>query len=187
MGYYDYLKDMLRPLGFYELETGAGAAELEVIGAQLDEVFSELEVLSREALLCTAESYGIESYERLLPYRPAYITTEDARRALSALLLIRGGCFTQPRLQAALAGCGLRAEVCQGEGELTASVSFPYNRGIPEGFDRLKRRIEEIIPCHLAVEYVFIYTKWGELMALLRSWENAEERGLSWREMEILI
>ena len=69
----------------------------------------------------------------------------------------------------------------------TAVVSFPKNRGIPEGFEKLKRRVEEIVPCHLAVEYEFIYTAWRELTAWLSSWRSIEEKGLSWREVETYL
>lgn len=185
MGYFDYLKGLLAPTGIYDLEHGAGAAELEIIGGELDEIFAELEELGREFMPCSAEGYGIELYEGLLPYRPAYITTKDAQTALMALLKIRGGCFTRERLQGTISGCGLAAVVEEGAAALTAVVSFPQNRGIPDGFEKLKARVEEILPCHLGVEYKFIYTCWRELMESFASWRDIEQRALTWREMEI--
>ena len=187
MGYFEYLKELLRPTGLYDMESGAGAAELEVIGEKLDEVFAALEELKGECLPITAEGYGIELYEKLLPYRPAYITAKDAQRALTALLRIRGGCFTPAALQSTLSGCGLTAVVREGDEAQTAIVSFPQNRGVPEGFEKLKRRVEEIMPCHLKVEYEFIYACWRELMAAFDCWGGIEERGLSWKEMEIFL
>lgn len=187
MGYFEYLKGLLRPMGLYELESGAGAAELEAIGGELDGIFAALEELGGEMLPFTAEDYGIALYEGLLPYRPAYITAKDARRALMALLRIRGGCFTLPQLQDTLSGCGLTARVRESGQPLTVIVSFPQNRGIPEGFAKLKRRVEEIIPCHLAVEYEFIYTLWSELMAAFCCWEDCQTRGISWYGMEIFL
>jgi hypothetical protein len=36
MGYCDYLRALLRPLGVYELDEGCSALEIQVIGRQLD-------------------------------------------------------------------------------------------------------------------------------------------------------
>lgn len=187
MGYFNYLKRLLEPTGLYDLVSGVGAAELEVIGGELDEVFEELEELVREALPLTAVGYGISFYERLLPYRPSYITEKDAQRALTALLRIRGGCFTQALLQSTLSGCGLTAEVTESERAQTVYVSFPQNRGIPEDFEKLKRKAEEILPFHLAVEYKFIYALWRELMEAFRTWGSIEARGLCWKELETYL
>lgn len=85
MGYRDYLAGLLQPLGIYDLESGVGAAELEAVGEKMDEVFSELELLERELLPVTAESYGLLSYEGLFPYRAAYITSEDRYRAVRSV------------------------------------------------------------------------------------------------------
>lgn len=185
--YYDYLKQLLEPLRLYDLENGAGAEELKVIGSQLDEIFEELEELYAEALPATAQSFGLRKYEKLLPYRPAYLTTQDAQRALMALMRIRGGCFTIGMLQDTLSGCGLNAIVAEGREPLTAIVSFPDNRGIPEGFEKLKFRVEEIMPCHLAVKYAFVYTLWRELMEKLSDWQVVENSVNTWRELEIYM
>ena len=187
MGYSDFLKELLRPTGLYDLDEGAGAAELEVYGAQLDALFLELEELGTECLPVTASDYGLRLYEQLLPFRPAYITVKDERRALGALLRIRGGCFSHEQLQDTLAGCGLTAVVRESAAGQTVIVSFPQNRGIPEDFDKLKRRVEEILPCQLAVEYEFIYTAWGELMTQLVTWGAFQEKGLSWKDTETYL
>jgi len=179
------LKQLLAPLGIYDLEEGIGAQEIKVLGAQFDEIFSALEEIGREAFAVTAQDYGLKSFEAILPYTPAYITAEDERRAIMALLRIRGGCFSLEMIQNTLGGCGIAASVAQSEKALTVRVGFPMNRGIPEGFDLLKTRIEEILPCHLAAEYSFIYSTWQELMSPPLSWSLIETAELSWRELEI--
>lgn len=156
-----------------------------MIGKQLDEVFEALEELGRESVTAQAVSYGLANYEELMPYAPAYITTEDENRALLALLRIREGCFTLETLQDTLSGCGILAYIAESGSALMVNVRFPENRGIPDGFDKLKKRIEEIIPCHLGVEYLFIYSMWRELMIALTSWATIEASVQSWREFEI--
>ena len=184
MGYFEYLKGTLEPLGLYDLDRGIGAGELFAAGFELDKIFMELEELSREAFPARSEGYGISSYEKILPYRPAYITVEDAQRAIAALLRIRGGCFTLDMLQNTVSGCGIKARVYEGETEMSAVVSFPENRGIPEDFEKLKKRIEEILPCHLNIEYKFIFILWQELMEKLCDWRSIESKTPRWRELE---
>ena len=179
------MKHLLLPLGIYELEEGLGAEEISVIGRQLDEIFDALEELGRESVTAQAESYGLWNFEALLPYTPAYITTEDERRALLALLRIRGGCFTPAMLADTLSGCGIAAEIAEADAALTVNISFPQNKGIPEGFEGLKRRIEEIIPCHLTAVYLFAYSNWQMLMNALLSFAAVEANAKSWRELEI--
>ncbi|NLV86275.1 MAG: DUF2313 domain-containing protein [Clostridiales bacterium] len=184
MGYFEYLKGTLEPLGIYDLESGVGAGELFAAGLELDKVFLELEELCREAIAATSRSYGIKNYEKILPYRPSYITIEDAQRAITSLLRIRGGSFTLDMLQSTVSGCGIRAEVYEGGTGMSAVVSFPENRGIPEDFDKLKRRIEEIMPCHLNLEYRFTYASWRELMEGLHDWRSIESKAPRWRDVE---
>lgn len=187
MGYYDYLKALLEPLGAYDLSEGAGAAELKLLGAELDRVFQSLEELGNELLPLTASGYGLEAYEKLLRTPPAYITQEDRRRAVTALLMIRIGCFTQATLSDNLAGCGINARVSESAEPMTVQVSFPDNMGIPEGMDSLRERIESILPCHLEIQYVFNYSSWERIMARLSTWGDVERLCRSWRELEILL
>lgn len=187
MGYYDYLRALLEPLGAYDLLEGAGAAELRLLGDELDGVFQSLEELGRELLPLTASAYGLEIYEKLLRTPPAYITEEDRRRAVTALLRIRNGCFTQKMLSDNLAGCGINAEVSESGEPMTIQVSFPDNMGIPEGMDSLRERIESILPCHLAIKYAFNYSSWERIMARLPTWGDMERSCGSWRELEILL
>lgn len=187
MEYYECLKQFLEPLRLYDLENGVGAEELKVIAMQLDEIFQVFEELGREILPPTAEGFGLILYEKLLPFRPAYLTTKDKRRALIALMRIRGGCFTQKLLQETISGCGLKAVIAEGTLPLTAEVSFPENRGIPDDFEKLKIRVEEIVPCHLSIEYKFIYTVWVEIMEKLPNWGNIHLRVNTWKELETYI
>ena len=67
---------------------------------------------------------------------------------------------------------------------MTVKVSFPADRGVPENFEELRCRIEQILPCHLAVEYVFIYVTWAELELLFVNWNRLEAANLSWSALE---
>lgn len=132
------LKQILEPLGIYDLENGAGAVELEVIGKQMDEIFDEMETLATEVMPLNASGFGLEKYEAALPYRPSYLTVADRRRAVMALLRIRNGCFTQGLLQDTISGCGIEASIEESNTAQTVKISFPQCRGVPENFESLK-------------------------------------------------
>ena len=102
-----------------------------------------------------------------------------------ALLRIRGGCFTPAILRDTLSGCGIAADIAEADTALTVNIGFPKNKGIPEGFERLKTRIEEIIPCHLAAVYTFAYSSWQVLMNALPSFAAIEAYVQNWREFEV--
>ena len=67
----DYLASLLRPLGVYDLRPGTvNRGELAAYGARLDGAQGELDHTAREMNLTTAEDFGLERVEQLLPYRP---------------------------------------------------------------------------------------------------------------------
>jgi hypothetical protein len=182
--YGDYLKDLLRPLRLYVLDEGPGAVELEVLGACLDAVLTELETCEAEETVATAEGRGLTAYEQLLPYVPAYLTLADRRRAIEALVRIDGGSFTLADMQDTISGCGIYAVVEEAETANTVKIYFPNNRGVPENFSELGSRVEQILPCHLAVEYCFVYLTFQELESLLSAWQELEARCPTWASLE---
>ena len=110
MGYADYLRELLRPLGVYDLDGGVfSPAELTAQGSALDGCGVRLDRVEREVLLCTAEDTGLTAIETLLPRRPVTETVQQRRRALAALLRIGGDSFTLKAVNDNLAGCGINA------------------------------------------------------------------------------
>ena len=188
MGYAEYLNGMLYPLGVYALEEGSfNRAELEGQGEALDDCASELDRIAREMLLCTAEAEGLTAVETLLPHRP--VTKDVARRraALAALLRIGEDSFTLKAINDNLAGCGLNALASETGTPGYVQVSFPEVPGIPDGFEEMTKIIEEILPAHLGIEYVFWYVTWAMLEEKFHTWAELEERGCTWEDLEKLV
>ena len=182
-----YLKELLRPLGVYRLEGTINGGELEAQGQALDGVAEALDAIQREMLLTTAEDAGLEAIERLLSRRPVAGTAEGRRAALAALLRIGGGSFTLAAINDNLAGCGHNAVASETGTPGTVEVRFPDVPGIPDGFEALRAIIEDILPCHLAVEYVYWYVTWEELEERFATWGDLEQLNLTWDEVEKLV
>ena len=184
MGYYNYLCSQLSPLRLYDLTEGAGAEELKTAGAALDAFAAFLEETEQESSPLTAQGKGLEALEALLPYAPVSESLARRREAIAALLGIDGMSFTRAALNAALAGCGIPATVDETETPFTVAVTFPGTAGVPAAFPALKKRIEAILPCHLAVEYRFRYLQWKDLEQDFLTWSALESSFASWGELE---
>ena len=184
MNHIKYLVGLLRPLGVYDLGAGTrNRAELDAYAGQLDDGCGHLEETAREMSLTTAESFGLEAVEELLPYRPVSPTAAERRAALAALLRIGGDSFTLAAVNDTLAGCGINAKAVETGAPGYVEVYFPDVAGIPGGFDQLRAIIEEILPCHLEITYVFWYNSWGDLAQLVTTWGGAVSTGKSWYEL----
>lgn len=182
----DYLAALLRPLGVYDLRPGAiNRGELAAYGAQLDGAQAELDQTAREMNLTTAKDFGLERIEALLPYRPVCVTTQQRREALAALLRISGDSFTPEAINDTLRGCGLNARAEETGSPGYVNVYFPDVAGIPDGFDRLRAIIEEILPSHLDITYVFWYNTWSMAAERHPTFGDAAASGLSWYGLAI--
>ena len=182
----DCLVNLLRPLGVYDLRSGAiNRGELAAYGARLDHGEEELDHTAREMNLTTAQDFGLERIEALLPYRPVCTTVCQRREALAALLRISGDSFTPEAVNDTLRGCGLNARAEEGDRPGYVKVYFPDVAGIPEGFDRIRVIIEEILPSHVDVTYVFWYNTWGMVAKRHLTFGHAADTGLSWYGLAI--
>lgn len=166
----------------------ATAGELEAVGAALDgAAAAALETVEREMLLTTAEGDGLERIEALLARRPVTSVLERRRAALAALLRIGGDSFTLSAINDNLAGCGLNAVASETEEPGVVEVRFPEVPGIPDGFAEMRAIIEDILPCHLEIRYVYWYITWAMLQARFQTWGEIESLGLSWSALEKLV
>jgi hypothetical protein len=182
----EYLVALLRPLGVYDLREGTiNRGELAAYGVQLDSREAELDGTAREMNLTTAQDFGLEMIEALLPYRPVCETAAQRRAALAALLRIGGDSFTPEAINDTLRGCGLNVRAEEGGRPGYVKVYFPDVAGIPEGFDELRRIIEEILPSHVDVTYVFWYNTWNMVARRHPTFGDAWAAGLSWYGLAI--
>lgn len=181
------LKDLLRPLGVYKLEDSFFGAELDSLGKALDEMQERLEEVQREMCLTTARGEGLEQMAALFARRPV---TQDVRQmaaSLAALARIGGDSFTLKAVNSTIAGCGLNATVSEADGPGVVTVRFPEVPGIPEGFERMRAIIEDILPAHLLVQYLFWYQTWEELNARQLTWQDIHDQDMTWEAFEMLV
>ena len=186
MKHADHLRDLLRPLGVYDLNAPFNGGELDVQGEQLDKLMARLEEVHRESSLATAEGWGVENIAKLFLRRPVATSPRKLAAALAALLRIGGDSFTLEAINDTITGCGIPAVVTE-TGREQVAVSFPGVAGEPDNFAELKKIIEDILPAHLGIEYVFWSLTWIELEANFHSWREIESPNLSWAQLETFV
>lgn len=98
-----------------------------------------------------------------------------------ALLRIRQGYFTLAALIDTVSGCGLPATLEETETANVVCVGFPSIRGVPANLEDLQRRVEEILPCHLDIQYIFDYILWRDYQQMFSSWRELQGCCASWR------
>ncbi len=186
MSHGQYLRDLLRPLGVYDLNAPFNGGELDAQGEQLDKVMAWLEEIQRESTLAEAEDWGLEKTASLFIRRPVATDPRKLAAALAALLRIGGDSFTLAAINDTITGCGVPAVVRE-LGKERVAVSFPGVAGEPDSFQELKKIIEDILPAHLGIEYDFWYLTWAELEANFPSWSSIEDPELSWAQLETFV
>lgn len=188
MDYSSCLKELIRPLGLYDLSSGTiNVGELEAIGSALDLLELQQEDIQREMLLTTAEGLGLDQIEALLVHKPQPLDLKHRRTALAALLRIGNDSFTLAAINDNLAGCGLNAVVSETNEQGVVEVRFPEVPGIPDGFEEMRRIIEDIIPCHLLIRYVYWYITWAMVERKFPIWDDLDRSGLTWEALEKLV
>lgn len=182
------LRDLLEPLGVYRWEGTFQWGELQSQGAALDGVEAELESIQREMNLATAQAEGLDGVLALLGLeREEGALAEDLRQTAAALLRIGGDSFTLAAINDNLAGCGLNAVASETSTPGYVEVHFPDVPGIPDGFEEMRQIIEDILPCHLEIEYVFWYVTWERIEALFDTWGDIEAGDYTWETLEKLV
>lgn len=181
------LKELLRPLGVYKLEESFLGAELDSLGNVLDGLQEELEQVQREMCLTTARDEGVERMAALFARRPVTQNTRQMAASLAALARIGGDSFTLKAINSTIAGCGLNAAVSEGDEPGVVMVRFPDVPGVPEGFEQMRVIVEEILPAHLLVQYLFWYQTWGELDDRQLTWQGIHDQNLTWETFETLV
>lgn len=187
MSHSQYLRDLLRPLGIYDLEAPFNGGELDAQGEALDRAMAALEEIQRESSLTTAESWGLEQVARLFLRRPVATQPRLLADALAALLRIGGDSFTLTAINDNLKGCGLNAVASETETPGVVEVRFPDVPGIPDGFESMRAILEDILPCHLDIRYVYWYITWALMEERFATWGDIEKLGPTWEELEKMV
>ena len=71
-------------------------------------------------------------------------------------------------------------EITEYPSEYCFAVKFTSRTGIPYNISDIQAMIEEIKPAHLAVEYIFTYRLWQDILESLNNWETVNTYTWDW-------
>lgn len=184
-GYYEYLCLLLEPLRLYALHRGTvSGSELYAAGQALDEAADALERAECESILPLAQGEGLARREQLFSRIGASPTTALRREAIAALMRLSTDGFTLQAINAAIDGCGIHAVAEETEQYGVIKVWFPNTAGVPDEFDRIRRIVLDIIPCHLLTEFYFRYLTWRECEQQGFTWQSVEDAQHTWESFQ---
>ena len=182
MRYEDLLVNLLQPLGVYSFqEHSFSLGEWQALGDGLDECCAAMQDMQAETIVSTASEMGLEQYEALFRSIPPENSVAARRLAIQGFLCISGDSFTKEALEKCLNACGTQCALSE-PGDSTVKVRFPNVMGYPTGLEWKKQLIEEILPCHLRIEYDYRWCTWGECRQYGLLWADVSK--MSWYEWE---
>lgn len=74
-------------------------------------------------------------------------------------------------------------EVIEDYTKYTVIINFVSVIGKPDNMDGLIEQLRRIMPAHLAVNYVYKYRTWGEVLNTGKTWRELYEAGRTWKDI----
>ena len=130
-------------------------------------------VLSENQFFVILSDSNIQNHEQdvgLIPDPSADIDTRRGR----VLSRLRGtGTVTKTMMKNVAASfVNGDIEIIEYPSEYCFAVKFTSRTGVPYNLSDIQKMIEEIKPAHLAVEYIFTYRLWQDVIDSLKDWET---------------
>jgi uncharacterized protein YmfQ (DUF2313 family) len=153
MDTYQSMRNNLRKTGMYSLN-GNTLVDRELLSyaESLNAVVDEVRKLQSESFIATSSNYGLTQREQDYGLSPCG-TAEDRRKSLMFLSAVNSGSFTKNELEKQAKEVGLDVKLEEKISERKIIVHFLKNPNC--GKDAAQKKLENIIPCHLALELDF--------------------------------
>ncbi|MFI3312419.1 MAG: hypothetical protein R3Y62_00890 [Eubacteriales bacterium] len=181
MSYSDYLRQMLEPIGVYDLTaTSFSGAEVEAMGTGLEGFWQDVQVERLESIISTATDNGLTMWEQVFPYRAPVETVEERRAALCGFLTISGDSFTYEDICVCLAACGVTCTLEETDTPGVVDISFDGLVGEPDNYETVQAICETILPSHVLINYNIVYLTWGQALEI--TWGDVCEG--TWHDFE---
>lgn len=151
------MRSRLSSTGLYTVDgTTLVDAELAAYAAGFQMVLDAYSELAREAMLQTAEDYGITMREALVGYSLPHLQMATRRQLLLDRLAMSSNAYTVGDLERALRSVGVVAAITERPEERSITVTVTNVSQVqPKTQAAVKARAELFLPAHLRIEYDF--------------------------------
>lgn len=159
----------------------------KVMNDLIHSIENEFERLKQETILTENQFFvilsdrDIKNHEEdvgLVPDASADIETRRGR----VLSKLRGtGTVTKTMMKNVAASfVNGDIEIIEHPSEYCFAVKFTSKTGVPYNIADIQAMIEEIKPAHLAVEYIFTYRLWQDILDEIQIWTTAKNYSWEW-------
>lgn len=175
---------IMQYLPYYYQGSRVIRAIAEAQGSEVGEFWITLDDILKQFYVETASDWGLDLWEQMLDLTSFSGKPLDQRRS-RIISKIRGmGTMTVSLIKnVAESYVYGTVEVTENPAAYSFTVKFVDPRGIPPNLDDLRAAIEGIKPAHLAVQYEFTYTVWGELFNWEVTWGDLNAMELTWEDL----
>jgi thiamine phosphate synthase YjbQ (UPF0047 family) len=151
-------------------------------GQQIDLIKTNIEDVKNQLFIDTA-TWGLLIYEKELGIKTDLNKTLDERRSLIKSKQ-RGIGVVGAELIKIVVDSWTNGNVDVAFTSGTIIITFQDVNGIPSNMTDVIKAIEDIIPCHLPVTYIYKYMTWAEFDTYNKTWDEWEALNLTWAEFE---
>lgn len=172
-----YLPDYLRGSQVVLSILNAQGVEIDQLKAGVYDVLSQFYV--------ETATWGLELWEEMIGLKSYAGKPLDQRRSRIISKLRGMGTVTVSLIKnVAESYIYGTVEVMEHPEAYSFTVKFIDTRGIPPNLDDVKAAIEEIKPAHLAVDYQFTYTTYGEIKGWGLTYGQTKALGLTYGQLK---
>lgn len=156
---------------------GREADELARLNAAIDDVLAQFFI--------ETATWGLTRWEWAFGITHAEPKTYAQRREI-ILSRLRGVGAVTPGLieRVAESYANGDVEVSAAAAQYTVRVTFISTIGIPDQIDALKEALRDIVPAHMAIEYVFRFYTYGELKARNLTYGQLKAQGITYHTLK---
>ena len=177
------MKHRLTKVGVYDSEAMALNWELIAYAAELERLYSRLNVMFRERFIATAEDEGLAAYERLFGPERIGETAQERREKLLLRMNLGDGDFTPAGIAKALDSFGLSYTISEFPplGKLNVVADGDYDAAQQAW---IRREVGKIIPAHIEFQLTFNTMTWAQWDALDRTFGAMDAEDQTWDQID---
>ena len=150
------------------------------IEAEFNRLQNETELTENQFFVLLSDR-DIEKHERDVGLEPDADADIETRRGRILAKLRGTGTVTKGMMKnVAKSFVNGEIEIIEHPSAYSFVVKFTSRTGIPYNLSDIQAMIEEIKPAHLAVEYIFTYRLWQDILSLIADWDAARAHTWDW-------
>ncbi|MBE6793703.1 MAG: DUF2313 domain-containing protein [Ruminococcaceae bacterium] len=178
----------LSPLKIYDLSDGSiVTGELGAFSAGLDILRDFLDEMLREAFVYTAESYGLESLERISGSVRDDLSLDKRRSMLINRLNFDVGDFTLKGLYKMLSALGVDGDIREypEDGRIAIVMTDKYYNLTERQW--LIDQAQQILPAHLLFDLVFSGLEWSKIDENNNTFDTMDSKYKTWNQIDYVM